>query len=78
MVLMRLPVQAALLACVVFVVSGGAGCASSQRRSPKNPGVAACGDPCATMSCPGNLRCSWNDQCQPRCDPEVLTPMVRP
>jgi len=49
-----------------------AGCHRPSSPPPRTPGRAACGDPCAAMTCPSGNQCSWNDSCQPRCDPPPL------
>ena len=60
----------------ILLVSGiaslflGPGCAGK----PFPPTVApqACGNPCASMSCPAAYRCSVDGQCAARCQAEQL------
>jgi hypothetical protein len=53
-----------------------AGCAGGlQSLNPAAAPAQACGDPCATVSCPSAFRCTWNTQCIVRCEP---VPMSNP
>jgi hypothetical protein len=72
---MRVPVAACVLTFVVSVAL--AGCHRKASPPPRTPGRAACGDPCAAMTCPSGNQCSWNDACQPRCDQPPLPVFTR-
>jgi hypothetical protein len=65
----RASVPASLLAFFLAALALGCG---KRSPPPRTPGRAACGDPCAAMTCPAGNQCSWNDSCQPRCDPPPL------
>ncbi|HSZ82756.1 MAG TPA: hypothetical protein VLA14_10770 [Polyangia bacterium] len=47
-----------------------AGCASLNG----GPAVAACGDPCAAVSCPSAFSCQVDGHCVARCQAEPLKP----
>jgi hypothetical protein len=62
----------AIVAAIVVATFALGGCHGPSLPMSRAPGNPACGDPCAAMVCPSGNVCSWNDRCQPRCDPQPL------
>jgi hypothetical protein len=63
------------LALVIAIVCFG-GC-HEPLVGPLAKPSAACGDPCGAMVCPSGDRCTWNDRCQPRCEPQPMPNFTR-
>jgi hypothetical protein len=61
-----------LCVAVLGLLAAVAGGCHRSLTSPLVTPSSACGDPCAAMVCPSGDRCSWNNNCQPHCEPQPL------
>jgi len=62
----------AVVGLICWLAAAAEGCHRQSLMSPLATPNSACGDPCAAMVCPSGDRCSWNNNCQPRCEPQPL------